>query len=258
MTQPEGVSPAWPEFVDRFHEDRPGITEATLGLARSDGIDPYQWLAEPLPATGRRLDLACGSAPLSDRDAGNGWIGVDRSPAELVIARQRGATRLVRADAARLPVATGSFPAVVCAMAIMIVQPLDTALGELRRVLAPGAIAVLMLPGTFPLTPRDLARYGRMMVALRRSHLGYPNDRALAHLAARMDAAGLTVVDDRRRRFALPIVDADTGRLFVRSLYLPGVDKARMHVASELAAGWQGSEIGIPLRRVTLRRSNDR
>lgn len=249
-------SPSWRPFLDCFHQDRPGITEAVLVQARSDGIDPYQWLLEPLPRSGRVLDLACGSAPISDRSAGGGWVGIDRSAAELAVASERGAAALIRADITQLPVRSGSFPAAVCSMAIMIVQPLDTVLGELHRVLTPGAVAVLLLPGTLPLTLRDLARYGRLMVALHRSRLGYPNDRDLARLAARMSRAGLTVIDDRRRRFALPLTDRDTGRVFVRSLYLPGVPEARVRVASELAASWQGSEIGIPLRRVTLRRGN--
>jgi hypothetical protein len=113
-------------------------------------------------------------------------------------------------------------------------------------------VVVVMIPCTFPVTAGDLVRYGRLMLALRRSHLAYPNDRALARLATVTGAAGLRVVDDRRRRFALPMSHPDTGRLFVRSLYLPGATEQRVSAASAVAARWVGHDIGIPLRRVTL------
>lgn len=253
MRRPQRASAAWSTFLDDFHRDRPGITEDVLARCRSDGIDPYQWLAEALPSTEPLLDLACGSAPLRAQYRDRRWVGVDRSPAELDLARRRGGDCLVRADATRLPVRDEAFPAAVCSMAVMVVQPLASVLAELHRVLVPGAIAVLVVPGTFPLTPRDLVRYAQLILALRKSHLDYPNDRELARFLARTVSAGFALVEDRRRRFALPLVD-DAGRLFVRSLYLPGTPGARVRAAAALAGTWQGSEIGIPLRRVVLRR----
>lgn len=242
----------WSEYLAGFHRDRAGITAATLGCSASDGVDPYRWLLEPLAATGPLLDLACGSGPLYGHHPG-GWVGVDRSDAELRLACEGGARRAVRAAADRLPFAQGAVSGVACSMALMILQPLPAVLAEIARVLDRSGVAVLLVPGTWPLTARDVARYGRLMVPLRRTHLGYPNDGRLRHLAGPAGRAGLRIVDDRRRRFALPIPDGATGRLFVRSLYLPGVPARRVAEAEELAAGWAGSDIGIPLRRITLR-----
>jgi SAM-dependent methyltransferase len=245
----------WAAYVGRFHHDRPGITEDTLGRARDhdpDGrpIDPYQWLAEPLPAVGTVVDLACGSSPLRSRRVTAEWVGVDRSTAELFRAPDRVTERLVCADAAALPLVTGSCAAVVCSMALMVLQPLGVVLAEIRRVLRPGGTVVFLLPGTYPFSARDVARYARLLFALRRRTLAYPNDRALVHLEAQLRAAELTVTDDQRRRFVLPLGDRDA-RLFVRSLYLPGVSDARLRAAEARAGRW--AEIGIPLRRVTAR-----
>jgi SAM-dependent methyltransferase len=248
------TSPSWSGYLDRFHRERPGITEATLARADAGGTNPYQWLLEPAPSTPRLLDLACGNGPVLERYPPAGWVGVDLAPAELALARRRGGVALVRAEAGRLPLAPGSFPAAVCSMAIMILPTLDTVLGEISRVLAPGGTAVLLLPGSWPLTARDLGRYQRLMLALRRTHLGYPNDRALTRLRTRAGAAGLRIVDDRRRRFVMPVRDAADGHLFVRSLYLPDVSDERVAAAAEVAARWAGSDIGVPLRRITLRR----
>ncbi len=250
---PRADEGSWTRYLDEFHAERPGITEDTLARARSGATTPYGWLVEPLGIAGPVLDLACGSAPLLAGRGWTGWVGADLSAAELSRARARGATRLVRADAAGLPIATGSCRQVVCSMAIMVLQPLDAVLGELRRVLHTSGVAALLLPGTLPVTPHDVARYGRLMLAVRRARLTYPNDRLVGRLPDRLGAAGLTVIDDRRRRFALPIADAAMGRLFVRSLYLPDVPPARVEVAAQVAAGWAGSDIGIPLRRLVIR-----
>ncbi len=227
-----------------------------LAGAGNAGTDPYEWLLQPLAGIPTILDLACGSGPLAGR-AGPGWVGVDRSAAELAVARRKGASRLLCADAAGLPVASGSCAAVACSMALMILQPLDLVLTEIRRVLTDGGLVAVLLPGTLPVTGRDLLRYTRLMVALRRTHLDYPNDRKLRALGGRR-RDGFQVVDDRRRRFAVPVPDAVTATRFVDSLYLPGVPDARLRAAAEVAKRWSGSEIGVPLRRVTLRRIGPR
>jgi SAM-dependent methyltransferase len=137
-------------------------------------------------------------------------------------------------------------------MALMVFQPLDVVTKEIRRVLRPGGTAVFLLPGTRPRAARDVARYARLLLAVRRRTLAYPNDRAMVRIDARLRGAGLTVTDDQRRRFALPIVERD-GRMFVRSLYLPGVRDDRWRAAEARADRWTGRDIGIPLRRVIAR-----
>jgi len=247
----------WTGYLDDFHRDRPGITEDILVHARgaADGEDPYRWLLEPLGGAVPVLDVACGSAPLHHRSTLQGWIGVDRSGSELGRAATTGAGPLVRGDATMLPFTTGRFRAVVCSMAIMLLQPFEAAVRELTRVLAPGGVGVLLLPGRRPLTARDLARYARLMVSLRRTHLAYPNDRDTARLRTILARAGLEVTGDERRRFAIRFDSRDSVELFVNSLYLPGVPAARMAAAVASLRRWNDSELGVPLRRIVFRRA---
>lgn len=243
----------WRDYLKWFHHERAGITTDTLGTARHNGTDPYQWALEPLDAPPLLVDVACGDAPIFDRSPGSGWIGIDTSKSELHKASTRGAGPLVRADATRLPVSTGAAPAVVCSMALMIIQPLDAVLTEIRRVLTSDGAAVALLPGGWPLVPRDLYQYAQLMIALRRTHLAYPNDWHLTRLRTHIHRAGLEIVDDRRRRFALPLPDGGAAERFVASLYLPGVPPTRYTQAIYRAERWAPGTIGIPLRRITLR-----
>lgn len=243
----------WSSYVEQFHRDRPGITTDTLGAARHAGTDPYQWAVEALPGPGPIVDIACGDGPLFHRSPARPWLGVDRSGSELARARAGGAGPLVRADAGRLPLATASAPAVVCSMALMVVQSLEEVLAEIRRVLTADGLAVAVLPGGWPLTGGDLIRYGELMVRLRRTHLAYPNDWRLVRLSSSATRCGLRIVDDRRRRFSLPLATAaDAGR-FVESLYLPGVGHSRVRAAERAARRWAPGQIGVPLRRISFR-----
>lgn len=245
--------PGWRSYIEGFHRDRPGITADTLGTASDGGTDPYLWVLEPLGAPPRLVDIACGDGPLHARTGSDGWVGLDASTSELHRARSQGVPRLVRADATRLPIASGSTPAVVCSMALMVVQPLDAALSEIRRILTEDGTAVVLMPGGRPLTVIDLGRYTRLMATLRRTHLAYPNDRPLRRLRAAAARVGLRIVDDRRRRFDLPLRDPEAADRFVESLYLPGIGDARYRRAAALARSWVPSSIGIPLRRITFR-----
>ena len=247
----------WAEYLYDFHQNRPGITEDVLAHARAiDANDePYRWLLEPLGDVAPVLDLACGSAPLWSRRAPQGWVGVDRSAGELTRAASIGAGPLVQGDAGMLPFATARFGGVVCSMAIMLIQPFDTAVAELARVLAPGGVGALMLPGRRPLTGPDLARYARLMFLLRRTHLAYPNDRDTAHLPAALARSGLEVTSDERRRFAVRFDDTGSVALFVNSLYLPGVPPERTAAAIATLQGWVDTDLGVPLRRIVFRRA---
>lgn len=110
---------------------------------------------------------------------------LDSSAAELAGARERGSRWFARADTATLPLADSSGDAVACSMALMLVPPWST-LTEVRRVLCPrrsaggdGGLLVATLPAGRPLTVGDAWRYGRLLFALRRTHLSYPGNRHL-------------------------------------------------------------------------------
>jgi len=247
--------PGWADYVQRFHAERPGITERVLGRCRSDGIDPYQWCAKPIEGhDGLVMDIACGSGPMATHF--HGWFGTDCSAAELTTATDRGRGPLVRASATRLPFATNATDALVCSMAMQVIQPVPDAITELARVLRPGGRAVLLLPATGPITWRHAVVYLRLQAALRR-RIRYPNDRALGtrRLSATAAGHGLTVTSDERRAFALPIGSgADVDEL-VRSLYLPSVTSARLRRARRVLSRRVGTELAVPLRRVVLDRS---
>lgn len=241
----------WAGYLAGFHAQRPGITEDLLATARDGGVDPYQWAAQAVGSGQRVLDLACGSAPLR-RHLPGAWVGLDAAGAELDKARTRGRGPLVRGDAAALPFPPGSFDAVVCCMALMLIQPLAEGLAEVARVLRPGGVLVALLPGSRPLSPGDALRYGWLMARLRR-RMTYPNGAQLAHPGPVLTAAGMVALDDRRRRFVLPLATPEAADLLVRSLYLPGQPQERVDAAADLARRWVGAPLGVPLRRLVAR-----
>ena len=257
----------WHAYLDGFHERHPGITEDVLvrSVAAGSRMTPYAWLldGEPRPAgapaprstgparrAGPALDLACGSAPLAHGADPGRFVGVDRSPGELARAARSTGTSLVRADAGVLPFADGAFALVACSMALMLFDPVDAALDEIRRVLRPDGVAMFLLPGSVPLTLRDRARYARLLAALHLVKPSYANTVHLARLRGRLARAGLRVLADERRRFAYRVSDAGAARRFAESLYSPGAVPGRVEGAARVTGRWVGTEIGIPLRRV--------
>ncbi len=254
MTRSRHHPTDWGTYLSAFHQERPGITEEILAASTSAGNTPYEWLLELIPQEANLLDLACGSAPLLRAGWTGPWVGVDRSPAELDLARASGGQSVVVGAAHDLQFDDHSFAVVACSMALMLLDPLDECLAEVARVLAPGGIVAFLLPGgPGPLTDGDLWRWGRLLVALRRTRFEYPNDRPVRHLDVTVRRHGLAVVTDDRRRFAYSFSNPDAADRFVDSLYLPGVPATRTQAAQRVANAWVGCEIGIPLRRVFVR-----
>jgi SAM-dependent methyltransferase len=240
----------WDGYLAAFHDERPGVTEDVLADASADdGRNPYDWLAQALPRDGLIVDVACGSGPLAPR-VGSGWIGLDRSSAELGRAAPIAPGRVVLADAGCAPVRAGSADAVVCSMALMLIDDPGTAVTEIARLLRDGGRFAALVPVTAPLTLRDRGRYVRLLAALRLQRLPFRHPHVLADPRPLLAPAGLTVVSADRRRFAYPLAEPGDTLLWVRSLYLPGLDPRRLRAAQRITRRWTGSSIGIPLMRL--------
>ncbi len=253
------MTPAgWREYLAQFHEREAGITERVLLPARdAAGTDPYDWLAEALPSSGAVVDLACGSAPLAPRLPPTvDYVGVDRSRAELALARRRvPGSRLVEGDAVDLPALVGTgMHAAACSMALQILEPLPDVLRALAAAVRPGGAVVATVPSTAAYSTADRLRWGAVLAALGR-RVGYPNDGLLADLSGLVGSVGLAVEADEHRRFALRVAGLRDAETIIDSLYLSDVAPARRSagVAAARAAARTGG-LGLSLRRVILRR----
>lgn len=97
----------------------------------------------------RVLDLGCGEgqiARLAAADGAERVVGVDTSAAQIAEARRRGGgVAYARASATRLPLADGSFDAVVTCLVLEHIEDLDGALDEVARVLRRGGRFVIFV-----------------------------------------------------------------------------------------------------------------
>jgi SAM-dependent methyltransferase len=251
MTSP---SRPWRSYLAEFHAAEPGITERVLSRSLDDdGRTAYEWLLDAVPPdTAEVLDVGCGSGPLGNHVSRAAYLGVDTSTAELRLAARVG-RRVASADAARLPLRSGSVDVVVSSMALMLVQPLQSVAHEIARVLRPHGLLCATTPTTGPLTAADRTRWARLLFRLRQSGFTYPNEPD--EIVTALAAAGLVVTDDDSRRFAYSVRTRADGELLVRSLYLPRMSSTRQHAAVSLAGEWAPhSRIGLPIRRFVARR----
>src|SRR5215472_431701 len=107
-----------------------------------------EWLGKR--AHGRVLEVAIGTGldlPYYPADAT--ITGIELSPAMLAIARRRAASLgrdvdLREGDAEHLPFADASFDTVVCALSLCTIPGPAPAIGEMKRVLAPGGRLLLL------------------------------------------------------------------------------------------------------------------
>ncbi|ROO52016.1 methyltransferase family protein [Micromonospora sp. Llam0] len=181
---------------------------------------------------------------------------MDASAGELSAARGRGAGPLVRASAAALPVAGASVEVVVCSMALQVLAPLPAVLAEITRVLVPGGRLVATWPDRGPLRPGDVLVLAGLLAVLGRG-LRYPNDAALRRLPDLLTGAGLRLVDDERRRFGYPLLDAAAADRFLASLYLPDLPGYRYRTARTALRGLARARLTVPVpvrRIVAVRR----
>lgn len=157
-----------------FHAVNPGITERTLGAARTEqGRTGYDLLALAVPPAARVvLDLGCGNGPLlasllGHRPALESYLGVDACEPDAALARARFAgdprVRVHTARAQSLPLEDASVDAVLSHHALYLFDPLEPALREVARVLRPGGLLA------FATSSPESARYplfGAMMRAM--------------------------------------------------------------------------------------------
>lgn len=243
----------WDGYVERFHAGRPGVTEALLARSVDDGgRTAYDWISEDLP-DGLVVDVGCGSGPT--QPMATDWVGVDRSTAELDVARGHGRGPLVQASASALPFRDRAVDAAMAAMSLMVIDDPSAAVAELARVLRPGGIAQVLLPADRPLTATDRARYGLLLAVLGRRAVPFPRPDVAAAPGPWLAAAGFAVVADDRRRFRFAVTGRDAADLFIDSLYLPNVGARRVGIVRTVMRSSEHGEIGIPLRRVTARLS---
>ena len=154
-----------------------------------------------LTGTERVLDLCTGTADLAIAAAvaqpgAAHVVGVDFADAMLRIGQrkgreQRGAAKiaLVRGDATRIPVASGSVDGVTIGFGIRNVEQIDEALAEIGRVLAPGGRLAIL---EFALPPNVVVRAGYRWysrhVLPRIGRLLSRNDEAYGYLPASIEA----------------------------------------------------------------------
>lgn len=242
----------WPAYLEHFHTEHAGITERILSRCRADVLDPYEWCAQPLSdRAGPTLDLACGSGPMADHV--DGWIGADRSAAELATAQVRGRLPVIRASATSAPIREASLEAVVCSMGLQIIEPIPSALTEIARVLRPLGRVVLLLPASGPLRWRQALTYWRLQIALRQ-RITYPNDDLLRATALRQAAAAarLKVAHDELLAFSLALDTDSQADELLASLYLPNVRPRGLAAGRRVLHERVGGQLTVPLRRIVL------
>ena len=143
------------KFLVDFHDRHPGITSDAFKSLRAvkageAAASSYQFLASIVPIEDRPislLDLACGDGHLlaliaSSRKTPTKLVGIDISVGELAAAEMRlgPCASLVRARAQEIPLVTGSMDFVLCHMALMLMDDLDSVIEQVRRVLRLGGV----------------------------------------------------------------------------------------------------------------------
>jgi SAM-dependent methyltransferase len=159
------------------------IYDATRSLPDAVAHRLTDALAAEIKAAGadRVLEIGIGtgriSRPLSER--GVRVCGVDISPRMLARLRGQLGPRhlppdLALGDATRLPLVSASFGAVIVFNVLHLVSSLDQAVGELRRVLAPGAVVFRGVEEAIgeSLWDASMAKWNELMAARDFSHRG--------------------------------------------------------------------------------------
>jgi SAM-dependent methyltransferase len=187
------------------------VTRTLLQAARDrTGLDALSWASSPLGAAGPVLELTPHTASLPGR--------------------------AVAVDPAALPLRDNALSAAVLLLTLPGLTDVDAAFAELRRVLAPSATLVALVPAATPRSPAEL-RCGLRAVHRR----GWAHRSALDGAGWLLAAADFAVLGDDRRRFTLD--RADERDLRAAALWPPDGDP---HAVPD--------RLAVPLRRLVARR----
>ena len=162
--------------LERDHWWFRGKREAVAALLARAGAGP------PRPGD-RVVDVGCGTGAVLERfGSGAVAVGIDDHEEALAFARRKSGARLARADARALPFRTGSVDRLFLLDVAEHVSEDERVFAEVRRVLAPGGLAVVHVPAHPRLwSPHDAAMH----------HVRRYTRRALED---RIEAAGLVPV----------------------------------------------------------------
>lgn len=209
---------------------------------------PVEWAAAPLRHVGRVLEL--GAGVLGDELAGR-WVGVHPATGP-------GAGPRVRALPHALPVATNAVDAVCLMLELPRLAALDATFAEIRRVLKPAGMLVVVVPSATVRTVAEV-QLARLLRPVRRG--AWPNRSGLDGAGWLLAAADFAVMGDDRVSFALPLPDAATAINTVADLPEAGLwppdlpTDVRTHIADELACrAAPGRVLPVPMRRLVARR----
>jgi len=198
VVRPGERSVSFDRAADDYDRTRGGLPR---GERFADACEP--WLA----GHERVLEIGVGTGlvarPLTDR--GHVVAGVDLAPAMLARARERIGARVVVADAARLPVATGAVDAVVAVWVLHVVADPASVVAEARRVLHPGG-RLLVVPSAASHDPDDIAE----AFAGWAEALGRTGDRpeAVRHLAGEAGLVEVAATRTPRHEYEASPLDA--------------------------------------------------
>ncbi|HRL50610.1 MAG TPA: class I SAM-dependent methyltransferase [Propioniciclava sp.] len=231
----------WAAYLDRVHQDRPGLTEDVMRRLRAGGATPYRWLARAVsPRATEVLDVACGAGAMALELASpqRRVIGVDVSVAQLEWASGRAPGPFVCADGRRLPLPDASVDAVVSVFGPVVIQPAAALFAEVARVLRPGGVFAFIAPTILVARPGELAR-SLQLVARLRSRPRFPGPTEITGYVDALEGTGLRKVEDARERYHIDVADRSEARQVIDALYLPGASPRR----KQAAVDWLASRI---------------
>jgi SAM-dependent methyltransferase len=246
----------WRNYLEKFHRERAGVTEAVLSRAMSVDHTPYRWLARAVSVDASVVvDLACGSGAMSRELArpGRMVVGLDLSGPELRLAAERGSGPWVQADGLRLPFKDSSVDVVTSSLGLVVVTPLSQLLEEIARVLRPGGVLAAIAPALRPLGPRDIRVLTRISGRIR-TKPQFPGPVEIAGFKKTLHVHGLKRVEDQRERYRFSIRSRADAELMMSALYLPNTRWSRVERAIEYLEDrlekHDTIEVTIPMRRV--------